>query len=81
MGKGKQMRSSHTIAASDEKLEKISRKLTQLLRHRVHENGLTDVLRPDGYVPLLALALPQLKEVTEADVRETVRTMTSSAWR
>ena len=75
MGKGKQMRSSHTIAASDEKLEKISRKLTQLLRHRIHENGLTDVLRPDGYVPLArVLALPQFKEVTEADVRETVRT-------
>lgn len=55
----------------------IGRKLTQLLRHRVHENGLADVLRPDGYVPLeRVLRLPQFSSlgVTTERVREVVRT-------
>ena len=34
---------------------KISKKMSNVLRHRLHENGLGAVLRPDGYVPLEAL--------------------------
>ena len=58
-------------------LNNVSRKLTQLLRHRLHENGLSDVLRPDGYVPLeRVLQLPQFasRHVTVEQVREIVRT-------
>ncbi|GMH66374.1 hypothetical protein TrLO_g3256 [Triparma laevis f. longispina] len=53
--------------------EKLSRKLSNLLRHRVHANGLTDVLRTDGYVPLdSVLSLPQFKGRTVEDVRAVV---------
>lgn len=52
----------------------VGRKLTALLRHRVHENGLSDVLRPDGFVPLAAvLQLPQFLGVSVDMVREAVR--------
>ncbi|KAJ1626058.1 KptA family-domain-containing protein [Pavlovales sp. CCMP2436] len=38
---------------------KLSKKLSCVLRHGVHENGLGGMLRPDGFVPLRALlALP-----------------------
>lgn len=33
----------------------LSKKLSAVLRHRIDENGLRPVLRPDGYVPLSAL--------------------------
>ena len=62
--------SSHSHA---QKLDKHSRSLTKLLRHRVHENGLGQALRPDGFLPLdLVLALPQFSGVTVDDVREIV---------
>jgi 2'-phosphotransferase len=53
----------------------IGRALVQLLRHRLHENGLTALLRPDGYVPLEAvLRLQKFREVTVEAVQEVVRT-------
>ena len=62
-------------SARTSNLEKHSRSLTKLLRHRVHENGLGHALRPDGYLPLDAvLALPQFAGVTATDVEEIVRT-------
>lgn len=43
---------------------RLSKKLSALLRHRIHENGLSAVLRPDGYLPLAAvLATPSLKHM------------------
>ena len=61
------------MSARAQKLEKHSRSLTKLLRHRVHENGLGHALRPDGFLPLDAvLALPQFAGVTVDDVREIV---------
>lgn len=52
----------------------IGRKLVKLLRHRVHENGLASVLRPDGYVPLAAvLALPQFQGITPHMVQQCVK--------
>ena len=58
-----------------ERSDPIGRKLVQLLRHRVHENGLGSVLREDGYVPLDAvLRLQQFSGVTIETVREVVRT-------
>jgi 2'-phosphotransferase len=51
----------------------ISRKLSNLLRHRVHHNGLTDCLRTDGYVPLdRVLALPSFEGRTVEQIREVV---------
>jgi len=53
---------------------RLSKKLSSLLRHRIHENGLGDVLRPDGYVPLLrVLATPGFRGVSEEQVRAVVR--------
>ena len=53
----------------------LSRKLSNLLRHRVHHNGLSDCLRPDGYVSLArVLALPQFSSVTEETIKEVVET-------
>jgi len=52
----------------------LSKKLSKLLRHRIHENGLGDVLRPDGYVPLARLlATPGFVGASEAEVRAVVR--------
>ena len=52
----------------------LGRKLTKLLRHRIHENGLSSVLRPDGFVPLNAiLALQNFQGVDPAAVAEAVR--------
>lgn len=52
----------------------IGRKLVKLLRHRIDENGLSPVLRPDGYVPLAAvLRLQQFAGVTVEEVKEVVR--------
>jgi 2'-phosphotransferase len=52
---------------------KLSKKLTSLLRHRIHENGLGDVLRPDGFVPLArVLASPGFRGTREEDVRTVV---------
>ena len=56
--------------------EQVSRMLTKLLRHRVHENGLSDVLRADGYLPLdrvLSLSQFASRGVTADMVREIVR--------
>lgn len=53
---------------------KLSKKLSSLLRHRIHENGLGDVLRPDGFVPLArVLATPGFRGTPEEDVRMVVR--------
>ncbi|KAG8460074.1 hypothetical protein KFE25_014219 [Diacronema lutheri] len=47
----------------------ISKKLSRVLRHRVHENGLGALLRPDGFVPLAALlACPGFAGVSATDV-------------
>lgn len=55
--------------------EKLSRKLSNLLRHRAHANGLTDCLRTDGYVPLSrVLALPGFVGRTEEEIRSVVKT-------
>ena len=52
---------------------RLSKKLSNVLRHRVHENGLGDVLRPDGYVPLAALlATPGFQGVSIPQVRAVV---------
>jgi len=37
---------------SDDETTRLSRKMSAILRHRIAENGLSGVLRPDGYVPL-----------------------------
>ena len=56
------------------KINDYSRRLTKLLRHGIHNSGLGQQLRPDGYVPLDAvLGLQQFKEVTVELVREMVR--------
>jgi len=53
--------------------ERLSRKLSALLRHRAMENGLGDCLRPDGYVPLeRVLALPGFSGVSAQQVRTVV---------
>ena len=52
---------------------RVSKKLSAVLRHGIHQHGLTNVLRPDGFVPLASLlALPTFRGVTESDVRRTV---------
>ena len=52
---------------------RLSKKMSAVLRHRIQENGLGPVLRPDGYVPLAALlAAPGFGGVSEADVRRVV---------
>mmetsp|Transcript_12788 Transcript_12788/g.37528 ORF Transcript_12788/g.37528 Transcript_12788/m.37528 type:complete len:233 (-) Transcript_12788:29-727(-) len=57
----------------------LSKKLSRVLRHRIQENGLTPVLRPDGFVPLDALlALPaflgtsaeQVEAIVSADGKQ-----------
>jgi len=54
--------------------EALSRKLSKLLRHRLRENGLGDVVRPDGYVPLTrVLALEGFQGVSAAEIAEVVR--------
>ena len=43
----------------------LSKKLSAVLRHRIDENGLRPVLRPDGYVPLSG----PVREVVEPGAR------------
>ena len=54
--------------------ENLSRKLSKLLRHRIHANGLSDVLRGDGYVPLeRVLELSGFQGRTVEEIRAVVR--------
>mmetsp|Transcript_1965 Transcript_1965/g.3629 ORF Transcript_1965/g.3629 Transcript_1965/m.3629 type:complete len:246 (-) Transcript_1965:266-1003(-) len=54
--------------------EALSRKLSKLLRHRIHANGLSDCLRGDGYVPLdRVLALRGFQGRTVDEIREVVK--------
>lgn len=49
---------------------RLSKKLSAVLRHRIAENGLSDVLRPDGYVPLSRLlATPGFRGIGVDQVR------------
>ncbi|KAH8083386.1 Coiled-coil domain-containing protein 93 [Aureococcus anophagefferens] len=41
-----------TKAAAPTHDTRLSRQLSKLLRHRLHDAGLTDCLRPDGFVPV-----------------------------
>ncbi len=51
----------------------LSKKMARVLRHRIHENGLGDVLRPDGFVPLASLlGAPGFSSTTVEDVRAVV---------
>lgn len=53
--------------------ERLSKKMSSVLRHRLHENGLGPVLRPDGYVPLSALLVCSgFERYSEDDVRRVV---------
>ena len=68
-GKG----SRHAKKAEQSPDEKLSRKLSSLLRHRAHKNGLTDCLRTDGYVPLdRVLALPGFAQYNVDDIAAAV---------
>ena len=59
--------------AADVKVQ-LSKKLSSLLRHRILDNGMCDVLRPDGYVPLArVLGTPGFRGASEAEVRAVVR--------
>jgi len=58
---------------------KLSKKLSAVLRHRIAENGLTDVLRPDGFVPLSRLlatpgfrgvGIDQIKSIVESNDKQ-----------
>ena len=63
-------------AASKSPNELLSRKLSKLLRHGVHENKLTDCLRGDGYLPLdrvLSCISRNGPSFTEEQVRDVVR--------
>lgn len=72
-GRGGSSNTSDVDTGESKEDNKISRKLTQLLRHRIHENGLGAVLRADGYVPLESvLALPQFNGVDVAQIRRIV---------
>jgi 2'-phosphotransferase len=71
MGWGEKRRGA---GGPDEASIKLSKKLSSLLRHRIHENGLGDVLRPDGFVPLArVLATPGFRGASEEEVRTVVR--------
>lgn len=52
---------------------RLSKKLARLLRHRLHENGLSDVLRPDGFVPV-SRVLRALPGADVASLRRVVAT-------
>lgn len=57
----------------DDPKVRLSKKLSAILRHRIAENGLGAVLRPDGFVPLAALlATPGFQGVDPQQVREIV---------
>ena len=57
----------------DDAFVKLSKKLSSVLRHRIAENGLGDVLRPDGYIPLSRLlATPGFRGVAVEQIREVV---------
>lgn len=52
---------------------RLSKNLSQLLRHGAHDAGLGDCLAEDGFVPLArVLALPRFHRVTAEDVRALV---------
>lgn len=56
---------------------RLSKKLSSLLRHRIDENGLGSLLRPDGYVRLDAvLKTPPMRsaKASEADIARVVET-------
>lgn len=54
-------------------LRRLSGKMSMVLRHRIKENGLSGVLRPDGYVPLNALmATSFFRSVSVEDVMSVV---------
>jgi 2'-phosphotransferase len=54
--------------------ERLSKKLSSILRHRLAENGLSSVLRPDGYVPLEALlATPGFRGTSVEEIRSVVK--------
>lgn len=60
-------------AAGSSDQTRLSKKMTTVLRHRIHENGLGAVLRPDGFVPLAALLrAPGFGSVTVEQVRQCV---------
>lgn len=60
-------------AKDDDPDVKLSKKLSAILRHRIAENGLDAVLRPDGYVPLASLlATPGFQGVHQEQVRKVV---------
>ena len=72
-GEPKTPRNARPHAANDDSV-KISKKMSNLLRHRLHENGLGAVLRPDGYVPLEALmGTAGFRGVSVESVRAVVR--------
>jgi len=74
-GRGRRGGGESSGHATSSNNERISRKLTQLLRHRIHENGLGSVLRSDGYVPLDAvLALQQFDGIDVVEIRRVVAT-------
>lgn len=61
--------------ADDDPTVRLSKKMSAVLRHRIHENGLGSVLRPDGFVPVDALlATPGFRGVRAEEVRNVVRT-------
>ena len=51
---------------------RVSKKLSWLLRHGLHKEGLTDCLRPDGFVPLARVL--EILRVDEATLRRIVAT-------
>lgn len=52
---------------------RLSKNLSQLLRHGAHDAGLGDCIAEDGFVPLArVLALPRFRHVTADDVRALV---------
>ena len=58
----------------DDDMVRISKRMSAVLRHNIEKCGLSDCLRPDGYVPLARLlSISGFERVTEAMIEEVVR--------
>ncbi|GMI58588.1 hypothetical protein ScalyP_jg7302 [Parmales sp. scaly parma] len=68
---------SQSKKSSKKEIDNLSRSLSKLLRHKIDHYKLTDVLRPDGYVPLsrvLSLPMFTTKHTTVVQIEQTVHT-------
>ena len=62
----------HVPDSSQDEDVKLSKKMSAVLRHGIEKNGLSDVLRPDGYVPLSRLLRVLPRGVSVDQIRHIV---------